>query len=113
MLYIWSDSISGVYAEPYSGGADAWMRSITYEDVLDVPVENILSAGYQQYSGIDCIHCRYTDPETGYINVIYVAVGSGLLMGAETYDGSLIYRMDATTFELGSPDESLFETPES
>ncbi|MFR6024738.1 MAG: hypothetical protein ACLUGW_10635 [Oscillospiraceae bacterium] len=113
MLYIWSDSISGVYAEPYSGGADAWMRSITYEDVLDVPVENILSAGYQQYSGIDCIHCRYTDPETGYINVIYVAVGSGLLMGAETCDGSLIYRMDATTFELGSPDESLFEAPES
>ena len=45
--------------------------------------------------------------------MIYVAVGSGLLMGAETYDGSLIYRMDATTFELGSPDESLFETPES
>ena len=113
MLYIWSDSISGVYAEPYSGGADAWMRSITYEDVLDVPVENILSAGYQQYSGIDCIHCRYTDPETGYINVIYVAVGSGLLMGAETYDGSLIYRLDATTVELGSPDESLFEAPES
>ncbi len=113
MLYIWSDSISGVYAEPYSGSADAWMRSITYEDVLDVPVENILSAGYQQYSGIDCIHCRYTDPETGYINVIYVAVGSGLLMGAETYDGSLIYRMDATTFELGTPDESLFEAPES
>lgn len=114
MLYIWNDSISGVYAEPYESGADAWMRSITYEDLLDLDSSNIHAAGYQKHNGADCIFCSYIDPETGYENIVYVDVSTGLLVGAESYDtGKLFYRMTASGIELSAPDESLFVPPDA
>ncbi len=114
MLYIWSDSVSGVYAEPYSGSADVWMRSLSYEDVLDLPVERILNANYQQYSGVDCIYVEYRDEPTNYVNRIYVSVSTGLLMGAETYENDVLaYRMVSSVPELSVPDEELFTPPDA
>ncbi len=105
MLYIWLDSVSQLYAEPYDGSADPWMRLLTYEDVLELPVEDILSAGYRQYSGVECIYVEYIDGSDTYVNRIYVSVSPGLLMGAEAYeDNVLIYRMYVSDLELSTPD---------
>ncbi len=68
MLYIWLDSVSQLYAAPYDGSADPWMRLLTYEDVLELPVEDILSAGYRQYSGVECIYVEYIDGSDTYVN---------------------------------------------
>lgn len=113
MLYIWLDSVSQLYAESYDGSADPWMRSLTYEDVLELPAEDILSAGYQQYSGAECIYVEYIDGSDTYVNRIYVSVSTGLLMGAEAYeDNVLIYRMYVSDLELSTPDESIFVPPD-
>lgn len=112
-LYIWYDSVSGIHSAPYDGASDAWMRSITYESILDLPTEYITGAGYEQYNGTECIVCWYADPMTGYENEIYVSVTTGLLMSASTYDGStLIYRMSSSEPELTAPDEALFTVPD-
>ena len=115
MLYIWYDSVSGVYSEPYEDSSDRWMRCITYEDVLLLPVEDILSAGYTQHAGENCISVEYTDGGVfGYTHRIYVSVNTGLLMGSETYDGdTLIYRMYSTIPDLNTPEENLFSPPDN
>lgn len=115
MLYIWYDSVSGVYSEPYEDSSDRWMRCITYEDVLLLPVEDILSAGYTQHAGENCISVEYTDVGVfGYTHRIYVSVNTGLLMGSETYDGdTLIYRMYSTIPDLNTPEENLFSPPDN
>lgn len=113
MLYVWYDSISGLRELEYSDGADAWLRCITYEDVLELDSELISAAGYQQYAGADCIYVEYSEGDEDYVNRIYVSVDTGLLMGAETRSsGELIYRMQSTLPELTAPDESLFTPPE-
>ena len=112
-LYIWYDSISGVHIMPYDGSSDAWMHSISYEEVLDLPVESILSADYRQYNGVDCIYVEYEPGVENYVNRIYVSVENGLLIGSEAYENDvLIYRMYSQP-ELGDQDASLFTPPES
>lgn len=113
MLYIWLDSVSQLYARSYSGSADAWMRSLTYEDVLELDTDDILSAGYRQYSGYECIYVEYMDGSDTYVNRIYVSVADGLLVGAEAYeDDVLTYRMYISDLDLSTPDTSLFIPPD-
>lgn len=115
-LYIWYDNSTGLYESNVMSGseADEWLRSINYEELLGLPVENILSAGYEQYMGESCILVEYVSGELGYRSLVYISVSNGLLMGAETYDGeTLIYRMSSTELSLASPDESMFSLPGS
>ena len=100
---------------PYEGRADRWLRLLTYESILALPSEAIDDAGYELYNGYECIFCEYTDPVGGHVNRVYVTAVSGLLAGAETYDGDgeLIYRAGISDLELSVPDESLFTVPES
>ena len=111
-LYIWYDSVSGLSTLPAGDHTDRWLRSITYEDVLDIPTEHITAAGYRQYNGIQCIYVEYNDGSEDYVDSLYISVSDGLLRGAETYeDGELIYRMSSTVSSLVSTDESLFTPP--
>lgn len=111
LLYIWSDNVAGVYSVPYTDNADVWMRTITYEDVLDLPAGQITGAAYEQYNGLDCIFVEYNDGSKDYVNRIYVSVSTGLLAGAETLEnGAVIYRMQAD-IELSTPDEGIFTPP--
>ena len=78
-------------------------------------VEDILSAGYTQHAGENCISVEYTDGGVfGYTHRIYVSFNTGLLMGSETYDGdTLIYRMYSTIPDLNTPEENLFSPPDN
>ncbi len=113
-LYVWYDSVSGVAELPYGGASDAWLRSITYEDVLSLPEGSVTGAGYEQYGGTECIMCLYTDPLSALENRLYVSASTGLLMGAESRDGSsLVYRMSVSGLQLAEPDGALFDPPDA
>lgn len=115
-LYIWYDNSQSVYESNVMSGseADEWLRVINYEELLQLPVENIISASYEQYMNESCILVEYSSGEFGYTDLVFISVSTGLLMGAETYDGdTLIYRMSSTMPNLTSPDEGLFQLPAS
>ena len=115
-LYIWYNNEPGIY-EGESGNdydADRWMRSITYEDLLALPVEDISSAGYDEYDGKPCIWAEHYSESFGYRKIYYISVNTGLLTGAVTYDGDmLIYRMSTAAVDTSEPAASLFVPPVS
>jgi len=117
-LYIWYEGSQDLYsASPEDTGAaqaDGWLRCLTYEDLLDLPVSSITDAGYTDYEGESCIFAEYYSGEFGYRSVVYVSVNTGLLMGAETYDGdTLTYRMTAGALDLSAPDENMLHPPKT
>ena len=113
-LYIWYDNSSGVYESDIMSAseADEWLRCIDYEELLQLPASAILSTNYELFGGESCICVEYSSGELGYLNRVYVSVSTGLLMGAETYDGdSLIYSMSSSAPSFSAPDESMFRLP--
>lgn len=115
-LYIWYEGSDDVYSasqgDTGAALADGWLRCLSYEDLLDMPVSDITEAGYAEYAGEACIFAEYYSGTFGYRNVVYVSVNTGLLMGAETYDGdTLTYRMTSAEPDLTAPEESLLLPP--
>ncbi len=96
--YIWYGSEKTFYtgsAGEFS--ADAEQAIPTYEDVLALPTEQILRAGYRSYADTECIYVE-TQLSGGITLCHWVDVVSGLLAAAEKYEGeTLVYRMTATT----------------
>lgn len=113
-VHIWYDGEDGVFSAPEGSGTDAdrYMRCITYEELLSLPVGEITAAGYGEHNGEPCIRVEHRTEALGYRSVVYVSVATGLLCGEETYDGdTLIYRMSAGETDTSAPDEALFELP--
>lgn len=95
--YIWYGSEEEFY-EGVSGefSADAEQMIPTYEDVLALPSEQILHAGYRSYADTDCIYVE-TRLSGDIVLCHWVSVYDGLLTAAEKYEGeTLVYRMTAT-----------------
>ena len=111
--WIWYSDAEGVYTGPaHDGDADGYQTIPTYEDLLALPVEDILDAGYTEYDGASVIYARYRSGPFGYETTCYVSDETGLLIGAETYDGEvLIYAMRSGPVEITTPDESVFTPP--
>ncbi len=95
--YIWY----GSEKEFYTGSAGEFSSDTeqvipTYEDVLALPPEQILKAGYRSYADTECIYVE-TQLSGGITLCHWVDVHSGLLAAAEKYeDETLVYRMMAT-----------------
>ena len=110
--HIWYGAEENVYtgaAGEFS--ADAEQAIPTYEDVLEVPVENILRAGYRSYSETNCIYVE-TRLSGGAVLCYWVNVSDGLLTAAEKYEGeTLVYRMTASA-SSGAPLEEQFTLPD-
>ena len=111
--WIWYSDAAGVYTGPaHAGDADGYQTIPTYEDLLALPVEDVLDAGYTDYDGERVIFARYRSGPFDYETCCYVSVENGLLIGAETYDGEvLIYEMRSGPVEISTPDESVFTPP--
>ncbi|NLH00824.1 MAG: hypothetical protein GX488_02785 [Clostridiales bacterium] len=116
-LYIWYSGSSDVFSAKLTESsaaaeADRFSRLVTYEEILNIPRENILSAGYAEQAGQPCIFAEYKSGDLGYVNQIYVSVDSGLLVSLNRYDGNkLIYSMVSVSTELSTPSEDVFEIP--
>ena len=114
-IRIWYSDAEGVYRGPAEAGdADAWQSIPSYEDLLRLPPEAILEAGYTVYNGETAVYARYVAGPFGYETSCYVSDRNGLLIGSETYDGDvLIYAMRSSPVDISTPDDSVFELPDT
>lgn len=116
-LYIWYDDSSSVLHSKLSENnlskeIDMFSRLVTYEDVLSVPVENILDAGYFEKNEQQCIFVEYKSIDQNYVNQIYVSVDSGLLVSSSRYYGEkLANTMESVSTELSTPPNDFFAAP--
>lgn len=114
MTYIWYNSQRTVY-EAQAGEISADMEQAipTYEDVLDLPMEEISAANYQTLSNMNCIYVETATDAYGYVLKYWVSVDSGLLVAAEKLlDGETVYRMWETSADLNPTIGSEFTLPD-
>lgn len=113
--WIWYDrtDADAFYAPPGDPHeADAWLRTLTYEQFLELPPESITAAGYGERGGVWCVYATYPSAHFGYETTLWISVNDGLLYAAEVYDGeTLIYRMTGGAVDLTIPDDSVFTPP--
>ncbi len=114
--YVWYDKQSGFFSKQLADEskfvADNFSHMITYEELLKVSPEAISEAAYQKYNGFDCVFAEFTSGNLGYITRVFVSVDTGLLIGAERYDGeTLVYRMTSTEPVIGEPNADIFKPP--
>lgn len=113
--WIWYDDVpDDAYYAPASGlhDGDQWLRTLTYEDFLEMPAEDITAAGYEEHNGVWCVYASYETTSFGYTGTLWISVTDGLLCATEIYDGdTLIYRMTGGAVDTTVPDDSLFIPP--
>ncbi len=116
-LYIWYNGYAGVFQsalpkDALSRETDRFTRLVTYEDILELPQEDILDAGYVDMDGQPCIFVEYRSGLLGYVTRVNIAVGSGLVISIEKYDGdALLFAMASGSTDLSTPPDSVFDIP--
>ncbi len=116
-LYVWYNSSSGVLKSKLNESSvskevDRFSRLITYEDIKDVPQEDIRDAYYVEKAGQPCIYVEYKSGKLGYIYQANIAVDTGLLVSMNKLDkDKLIFSMDSVSTELSTPSDSVFDVP--
>lgn len=101
------------------GPADAFSADLegqripTYEDVLELETDSILSADYRTLEGLSCIYVESAADAYGWVRRYWVDADSGLLVCAElAQDGVLTYRMSSYTVERPVPADTAFVLPD-
>ena len=113
-VYIWNPSVSG-YQTGKAGTftQDDSLYIPTYEAILELEDEAILSAEYTVYSDIYCIAVETQDHRSGYRSLYYISVEDGLLVGAQSYEGdTLVYALTAEILPLTEDTNVLFRLPD-
>ena len=89
---------------------DSLQRIPTYEDILSLDPSSIHEAGcFRTEDGKWSILVSARNPDFNYLDVYYISLDTGLLTGAEQWDGdTLIYRMTAGEADLSAPSDQLF-----
>lgn len=112
--YIWYgyDRNAEVLAVPAGDiSADAEQSIPTYEDILDLPVEDITLADYRPLDALTCIYVE--TEEDGYTARYWVSVENGLLVQAERLLGDeTVYRMTSLYVDQTEYDASRFTLPD-
>lgn len=118
-LYIWYDGDKDYYTGPAEdlgtepGLSDEFQMVPTYETILALEKDSILDAGFTDFGGENCIYVKYVSGSLGYVTIGYISVKSGLLIGAEQFDGSSrVYSMTASDFVADEPDGAAFTLPD-
>ena len=110
---IWYDE-EQEWAEFPAGGfsEDEEQRILTYEDLLELPVEEIAAAVYRDYKDLSCICVLTAADGEGYDTAYWISVDTGLLVAAVTrQDGETVYEMESLTMDT-AVDESRFLLPD-
>ena len=117
-LYVWNDGDDDYYiSEPDTSEnnmklSDMYQMLLTYEDVLDVEPSDITFADYENYNGEMCIVVRYRAGKLQYLTTCYISAKTGLLVGAEQYDGTTkVYEMSALGYTT-DVDAARFDLPD-
>lgn len=112
--YIWYDSETAVYTAPAGDiSADDEQTIPTYEEILELPVEDIAAADYRTISGVNCIYVETAEDPAGYVLRYWVSVDTGLLTVSERLlDGEPVYRMAALSLDQDLPAAADFTLPD-
>ena len=110
--YLWYNGEQSYLSLPAGNiSADDEQMIPTYEDILNLPTEEIAVADYQEISGCRCIYVKTAENKNGYVTQYWVNVETGLLVSAERMQHEeTIYRMDAQMLDTVSPE--LFRLPD-
>ena len=93
--------------------ADLAQRIPTYEDVLALPLEQIILADYRMVSDVRCIYVETAEDDWGYTQRYWVSVDTGLLVVAERLQaGETVYRMASLAVDEAAPDTQNFVLPD-
>lgn len=113
--WLWyPDSDRVFHGSLLDGEPDAYQTISRYEEVLTLPLSDILEAGYTDFGGSFCIFVRYRSggADSGMETLCYIDPVTGLLMGERCYDGQqLVYSMDSSVPDLSTPDAAVFTLP--
>ena len=115
-LFVWYDGSSRVFTSKLSksnvdSDVDKFSRLITYEDIYNVKTDDITKADYETKNSQPCIFAEYKSSDGNYVNQIYVALDSGLLLSSNVYQGAtLVYSMTSET-SLTTPPDDVFAVP--
>ncbi|MEA4896337.1 MAG: hypothetical protein VB064_13915 [Oscillospiraceae bacterium] len=116
-LYVWYDGSSAVFKSQLGESSidmeiDRFSSLITYEDIKDVPQEDIIDAYYVDQAGQPCIFVEYSSGELGYIYQVNIAIDTGLLVSMTKMDkDEPIFSMTSVSTDLSTPADSVFDVP--
>ncbi len=114
-VYIWRPYDRTYYkTKEGSQSADDSQMMMTYEDIISAADENIITAQYTQYDGLQCIYAEIRDPLLSYTERYWVSSSTGLLVYGQTLDesGSVIYTISATRTEVSPQSSEHFTLPD-
>ncbi len=93
--------------------SDLVQRIPTYEDVLQLPREEITDTGYENYGGMDCVFVEVAQTELDSCERYWISVANGLLVAAERIKADQpVYRMSTVSIETPAPLNSSFALPD-
>ena len=112
--YLWYNRQTAVQTVPTNGiTADMEQHSPTYEDVLELPTDQITQADYRTVNGVNCIYVETAADEAGYVLCYWVSVETGLLVAAEKQqNGETVYRLWQTEQDLEPEVDEDFVLPD-
>ena len=112
-VYIWGQD-ADTYFEGNSGAfnVDDAGYIPTYETILQQNPENIIGGGFALYEQTACIYAKTRNPESGYVEMWYIAVDSGLLVAQESTDsGTPVYAVRITAWATEQQDSLVYALP--
>ena len=112
-LYYWYDGAQQYQTAPADErSSDLAQRIPTYETVLELDPEDILSAGYETRGELPCVFVEVKGARQ--LRRFWISVENGLLVSAETEEeGQLIYRMTAySPVQTPCPADGSFALPD-
>ncbi len=116
VTYIWYGYDSGSEAVSFPTGefsADVEQSIPTYEEILNLPVEDIVLADYRPLDVLTCIYVETAADRAGYSTRYWVSVENGLLVQAERLLGEdTVYRMTSLYVDETAYDASRFTLPD-
>lgn len=90
---------------------DLYARLIVFEELLDVPKEDILGASSEVILNEICISVEYRHSDT-YVYRLYVSIKKGLLVAAEALEnGKTVYLLEADSPDISIPKDEMFMLP--
>ena len=113
-IYMWSGASRSYYSGKLGNfTADDYMYIPTYEDIIYLDRQDILSADFSLYNDMYCICIEAKDELSGYRSLYYISVENGLLAGAQSFDGEeLVYSLTADILDFERTEEDIFTLPD-
>jgi len=114
-LHYWYEGSEQVFTVPVSGGVedllDDYARLISLDELMSLPKEDILDAGYEEKCGENCIFVEYRSGDDRICR-LFISVEKGLLIAGEiTEGGKPIYLLESVFTDEKEPGDEIFKLP--